>query len=582
MKMKGSATEMILVVGLILSTGVLMAQLKSVYTSEMKASQAEPLEAFANDLQSIIYRLNALTGDGKVVYRPPLKKYVLEIENNLVRITDKLSGKKIAFLVSGVKLRYTRVEDEKNIVLMKSGEEIIIPGACKEEGEECSSSLSCCLDSPFCWGQGKFTCQKECAPIGQPAADSRACCSKFLNETTGLCDERPCIDDGKCTPDECLHSCSDCYGPSDVCINDGVCSPELGENCLNSDDCKCEQGVCCPDDSDADDLGCTLNFGKGEGEECKCDSQCSDGLKCNPTYGNVGYSKACCPPGKSWNGKKCDEVKVYVVALVPAFYSESKLKNEWLPRAEFIKKILKEKTPFRENPSSLVVLIGKENCPLRYEDDTYTLLKCGNNLAKKHGYPGADLVGGILGKCAGKEGCGGLLGYTVPGQGWFIQGYDTCIAYGCPSIYDAITAPHEMGHNFRLCEGYCYIGHIGRIRKACYIEEKRSFGGFCGTRKVEQKFPYKRSATAGAPCGKCGPNVCCLGRLLTNDPVNPYDGGRDIMGPGQKNPKRAFACDSYLAFKDVAVSVYGFPLGEVTQEDIRKCYEHIKGDVYGE
>ena len=106
------------------------------------------------------------------------------------------------------------------------------------------------------------------------------------------------------------------------------------------------------------------------------------------------------------------------------------------------------------------------------------------------------------------------------------------------------------------------------------------FGGFCGTSRIEQKFPYKRSATGSAPCGSCGPYVCCLGRILDDDPINPLSGGRDIMGPGQRTDKRDFACDSCLAFKEVANSVYGFDLPPVTEEDIRKCYKHIEGDTY--
>jgi hypothetical protein len=62
--------------------------------------------------------------------------------------------------------------------------------------------------------------------------------------------------------------------------------------------------------------------------------------------------------------------------------------------------------------------------------------------------------------------------------------------------------------------------------------------------------------------------------------VNPFNGGRDIMGPGGASGPRKFACDSYLAFKDVAVSVYGFDLPPVTDLEIQNCYNHIQGDKY--
>jgi hypothetical protein len=188
------------------------------------------------------------------------------------------------------------------------------------------------------------------------------------------------------------------------------------------------------------------------------------------------------------------------------------------------------------------------------------------------------LTGGIFGRCVGGDGCGGILGYTIPGSGFFVHGYDVCAIVGCPSVEDAVTTPHETGHNFRLCEGYCYDG---KGEAMCYLEERYSIGGgYCGTSRIEQKFPYQRSATSSSPCGPCGPYVCCKGRILDNDPINQMSGGRDIMGPGQRSDKRNFACDSYLAIKDVANSIYGFDLPPVSDEDINKCYDSIRGDTY--
>lgn len=241
-----------------------------------------------------------------------------------------------------------------------------------------------------------------------------------------------------------------------------------------------------------------------------------------------------------------------------------------------MKSFTEKRLPFRENPETLVILIDDKDCPAS-ENNIAGIVKCGNDLAVKNGYPGAQITGGIFGTCVGGDGCQGILGYTEPGSGWFVTGYDMCVIATCPSDKDSTVVPHEIGHNFNLCEGYCYSGGGQGM---CYREEKLSFGGFCGTSRIEQKFPNTISASSRGSCGGCGPSVCCEGRLLTGDTVNPFSGGRDVMGPGGVTGTREFACDSYLAFKDVAVSVYGFDLPPVTDLEIQNCYNHIKGDTY--
>jgi hypothetical protein len=389
-----------------------------------------------------------------------------------------------------------------------------------------------------------------------------------------------CNFNGVCEVEECKSNCPDCYGPNNLCINDNFCNLNIGENCKNSADCSCNafglNYICCPENPSSNKYGCLyLSYKKEKGQECFCNEECKENLKCNPVDPSfTSYKKACCEENKKWNGSECIEIKpkqVYVITLVPVFYNNM---DEFKRRAEFIKSYAESVLPFKERPGSLVILIGDENCPMSSETDFDALINCGNNVARKNGYAKSDLTGGIFGVCVGGDGCGGALGYTIPGSGFFVHGYDTCTIFGCPSVEDAVVAPHETGHNFKLCEGYCYSG------SGCYEGERIEFGGYCGTSRIEQKFPYKRSAIPSAPCGNCGNGVCCLGRLLDNDPVNSLSGGRDIMGPGQRNEKRNFACDSYLAIKDVANKVYGFDLPEVTDEDIRKCYEHIRGDTY--
>jgi len=133
-------------------------------------------------------------------------------------------------------------------------------------------------------------------------------CIVKKDNTISLLEKCPsCNDNSVCEPEECNSNCPDCYGPSKTCINDGYCNIAIGENCENSNDCKCNANeICCPQDPNANKLGCLQKSKGKEGEECYCDTECEDGLKCNPTASNFKqYSKACCPPGKSWNGSTC-------------------------------------------------------------------------------------------------------------------------------------------------------------------------------------------------------------------------------------------------------------------------------------
>jgi len=142
----------------------------------------------------------------------------------------------------------------------------------------------------------------------------------IINQT---CPE--CNMDSFCTPNECDSNCPDCYGPDPACIGDGACNKDIGENCLNSVDCSCKQGICCPSSPDSDENGCSKISGLDKGEECFCDNQCTSNLECNPTTkGFTAYKKACCEKGKNWDGSKC----VQPVCTYPCS-SGCKLPEKW-------------------------------------------------------------------------------------------------------------------------------------------------------------------------------------------------------------------------------------------------------------
>ena len=163
--------------------------------------------------------------------------------------------------------------------------------------------------------------------------DITSICIVKRNSKVNLFEELSCTPDSVCMPDECQGCCPDCYGPNPICIGDNSCDACIGENCYNSEDCLCGSKVCCPSSPDADEKGCSNIMDLSKGEECWCDSQCAEGLKCNPTINFEEYLKACCEPGKFWNGSECifpHEGDVLIVALksnLKEVYSDAQIKK---------------------------------------------------------------------------------------------------------------------------------------------------------------------------------------------------------------------------------------------------------------
>jgi hypothetical protein len=142
--------------------------------------------------------------------------------------------------------------------------------------------------------------------------DVASVCVLKKNGNVELLERCPkCNMDSMCSYDECKENCQDCYGPNSLCIGDGFCNNAIGENCENSvADCPCKTGVCCPSSSDSDNHGCSNILNIPKGKECGCSSQCESGLDCNPTAPTfIDYRKACCVPGKGWDGTDCVEIK---------------------------------------------------------------------------------------------------------------------------------------------------------------------------------------------------------------------------------------------------------------------------------
>lgn len=116
---KAVASEMILSVGILIATIILLLQIRSVFNLQQKIAQGEVLYEFKNDIESIIDKFMAVTGDAYFNYEPRLKKYIIQTDNERVFIYDKISEKNTSFVVNNAELIFTRIEDSKNICIIK-------------------------------------------------------------------------------------------------------------------------------------------------------------------------------------------------------------------------------------------------------------------------------------------------------------------------------------------------------------------------------------------------------------------------------------------------------------------------------
>jgi hypothetical protein len=192
-----AGTEVILTVGIIIAVGVALVQLRGVFSSQQLLAQEEVVVTFARDLESYMDKAIATTGDAAFVYFPTIKKYSLNISNNAVSISDKISSKTAGFSKSAPEIVENYFEDCEKIFVNKMKEKIVINCRCLEINETCKKSL--------------------------------LCCSGYCNETSKKCEEMPVC------PAERI-----CPGASESKKD------SLGKDCCPTDVPFCTGGHCCP------------------------------------------------------------------------------------------------------------------------------------------------------------------------------------------------------------------------------------------------------------------------------------------------------------------------------------------------
>jgi hypothetical protein len=125
---KAFASEMILTIGVLIAAGILLLQLKGVFYGQTKVSQEEVASAFVNDLENVIDKAVAVTGNANFVYYPTIKSYALTVKNNTVLINDKISKKSAFFTKTSINLQDIFFEDSKIIYITKVDDNVYILG----------------------------------------------------------------------------------------------------------------------------------------------------------------------------------------------------------------------------------------------------------------------------------------------------------------------------------------------------------------------------------------------------------------------------------------------------------------------
>ncbi|MCX6821172.1 MAG: hypothetical protein NTW30_00165 [Candidatus Aenigmarchaeota archaeon] len=452
---KAFASEMILTIGVLIAAGILLLQLKSVFYGQTKVSQEEVASAFVNDIENIVDGSVAVTGNANFVYYPTIKSYALTVKNDTVSVYDKISKNTASFTKTSVNLQDMIFEDSDTVYITKVEDNVYIFGKCKEKDESCSDSVMCCHDANYCWGSS-FVCHDSCAQIGEYAADDQACCyGLFLNTSTGKCDELPCNNDHICDyPQECV-DCPDCSGPNPNCINDHICAPAIGENCVNStDDCKCSDlgmGDCCPSCQESDrNSGCCPSSNVVDKNHC-CPSNKPKWCE-NP---NPGFSLGCKDDVQYQHECK---MKTFTLIVIPVNWNDlSNFKTIAEGNADWFIGLAFDSCPDVVKK----VIVDSRSCN---SVDTSIIYNCAVNWGlipsdDPHGYNWR-LVG--------------LSDDWDLGLGW--GGYVSCssgnlddplckvswstTAWGRDMGREDSTPPfpHELGHTFGLCGEYCGSG----------------------------------------------------------------------------------------------------------------------------
>lgn len=119
-------TEVVLVVGILISSAIILFQLVNIFSFQSKLAQKSLVANFADKIESRVDKAAAAADSANFTYSPELKKYTLKISNNLVSIKDTVSGSERSFFKLSPKIADNAFEDSKTIYIVKKEDKIFI------------------------------------------------------------------------------------------------------------------------------------------------------------------------------------------------------------------------------------------------------------------------------------------------------------------------------------------------------------------------------------------------------------------------------------------------------------------------
>jgi hypothetical protein len=154
--MKSVGYESILIIGVLIAIGFSFFQLRGIFYGQQLMGKEEVINAFAKDLEEIVDKAMATTGDAAFIYHPAIKQYSVLVKNSTVIVTDKISNIS-SFFSKSFAIIDNSFEDCEKIFILKSEAKIFITCRCFELNENCEDSLQCC--SGYC-NEDSGKCEK--------------------------------------------------------------------------------------------------------------------------------------------------------------------------------------------------------------------------------------------------------------------------------------------------------------------------------------------------------------------------------------------------------------------------------------
>ena len=274
---------------------------------------------------------------------------------------------------------------------------------------------------------------------------------------------------------------------------------------------------------------------KEDGEPCGSDVECKSESRCSNGH--------CCRQGTVWNGTECKALKQYKIMMVAVNYDSMDAFKERAKRAETA---IRAKTPFKDCPDSLNVIIADFQCSCSNVDDANgcprSIISCINQNYGSDYNMVAALNDDAL--CSG---------YARPELHFSIS------MGGFPQEVEDNVPVHEMGHVFGLCDEYCWTGG------SCWSDQHSS-GMPC-----YNPYPDENGLSPGRDCSQKGCQRTSGERICCGTWLGPGERDVAIMGGGScvtsqcPNPTVvahlvAFGQAGYDGFKS-AIKNQGFECG---------------------